>query len=230
LTFTQGCLYTTFKINAEVQMERIRQLRKVRGLSQAKLAVMADMDPATLNRLERGTGNPNLKTLERVADALGVGVADFFPKAPPRSPLEPSLLNGLEEERRRTELEEIRESYREEREGVERYLVRWERWLETGGIPEEAVREFLMAARALYPVLRGLSISEVTEISIVLRSDTADGLTDEAKAESAILPLVNRYWELGHKLTEMWNERFPEEENIVDLEAMRQEPRFRRTG
>jgi transcriptional regulator with XRE-family HTH domain len=211
-------------------MERIRQLRKVRGLSQAKLAVMADMDPATLNRLERGTGNPNLKTLERVADALGVGVADFFLKAPPRSPLEPSLLNGLEEEQRRTELEEIRESYREEREGVERYLVRWERWLETGGIPEEAVREFLMAAGALYPVLRGLSISEVTEISIVLRSDTADGLTDEAKAESAILPLVNRYWELGHKLTEVWNERFPEEENIVDLEAMRQEPRFRRTG
>ena len=80
-------------------MERIRQLRTERGLSQAKLAVMADMDPATLNRLERGTGNPNLKTLERVADALGAEVADFFPKAPRRSSLEPSLLNGLEDER-----------------------------------------------------------------------------------------------------------------------------------
>jgi transcriptional regulator with XRE-family HTH domain len=100
LIFVQGVLYTTFKLNAEVQMERIRQLRTKRGLSQAKLAVMADMDPATLNRLERGTGNPNLKTLERVADALGVEVADFFPKAPGRSSLEPSLLNGLEEERR----------------------------------------------------------------------------------------------------------------------------------
>src|SRR5215212_4823220 len=83
----------------EVCVERIRQLRKERGLSQAKLAVMADMDPATLNRLERGTGNPNLKTLERVADALGAEVADFFPKAPRRSSLEPSLLNGLEDER-----------------------------------------------------------------------------------------------------------------------------------
>lgn len=81
-------------------MDRIRQLRKERGLSQAKLAVMADMDPATLNRLERGAGNPNLKTLERVANALGVEVADFFPKAPRRSLLEPSLLNGLEDERR----------------------------------------------------------------------------------------------------------------------------------
>jgi transcriptional regulator with XRE-family HTH domain len=84
------------KINAEVQMERIRELRQQMGVSQVKLAVMADMDPATLNRLERGTGNPNLKTLERVAEALGVEVADFFPKGPRSSP-EPSLFNGDDE-------------------------------------------------------------------------------------------------------------------------------------
>jgi transcriptional regulator with XRE-family HTH domain len=99
LTSTQGLLYNPFKTNTGVQMERIRQLRTERGFSQAKLAVMADMDPATLNRLERGTGNPNLKTLERVANALGVEVADFFPKAPRRSSPEPSLFNGLEGER-----------------------------------------------------------------------------------------------------------------------------------
>lgn len=69
-------------------MERIRQLRKERELSQVKLAVMADMDPATLNRLEQGKGNPNLKTIERVADALGVEVADLLPKT--QSPLFPS--------------------------------------------------------------------------------------------------------------------------------------------
>ena len=90
-------------------MERIRQLRKERGLSQVKLAVMADMDPATLNRLERGTGNPNLKTLERVAEALGVEVADFFPKAARRSSLEPSLFyNGAEDERRSEQLKHLR--------------------------------------------------------------------------------------------------------------------------
>ena len=68
-------------------MDRIRQLRKERGLSQVKLAVMADMDPATFNRLERGTGNPNLKTLERVADVLDVGVADLLEEA--QAPLPP---------------------------------------------------------------------------------------------------------------------------------------------
>jgi transcriptional regulator with XRE-family HTH domain len=104
LTSVQGILYTSLKINAEVQMERIRQLRKDRGLSQARLAVLADMDPATLNRLERGTGNPNLKTLERVADALDVGIADLLeetsPKAQSPLPLEefaagPALLGRV---------------------------------------------------------------------------------------------------------------------------------------
>jgi transcriptional regulator with XRE-family HTH domain len=80
-------------------MERIRQLRNEKGLSQAKLAVTADMDPATLNRLEQGKGNPNLKTLERVAEALGVEVADILGKAQRRSSPEPSLFNGLEDER-----------------------------------------------------------------------------------------------------------------------------------
>jgi hypothetical protein len=45
-----------------------------------------------------------------------------------------------------------------------------------------------------------------------------------------MLPLVNRYWELSRKLTEIWSERFPEEENIVDLEAMRREFHIRRAG
>lgn len=81
-------------------MERIRQLRNDKGLSQAKLAVAAGMDPATLNRLEQGKGNPNLRTLERVANALDVEVTDLLGKAQRRSSLEPSLFNGLEDERR----------------------------------------------------------------------------------------------------------------------------------
>src|ERR687890_339542 len=73
-------------------MDRIRQLRKERGLSQAKLAVIADMDPATLNRLERGTGNPNIKTLQRVADALDVSIAGLLEDASPKAQtLRPSL-------------------------------------------------------------------------------------------------------------------------------------------
>jgi transcriptional regulator with XRE-family HTH domain len=95
-------------------MERIRQLRQEKGLSQVKLAVMADMDPATLNRLEQGKGNPNLRTLERVAEALGVEVVDLLGKArpAPRSPqgrLFNNGNNGQEEEQRRTFIERVKE-------------------------------------------------------------------------------------------------------------------------
>jgi transcriptional regulator with XRE-family HTH domain len=69
----------------EVWMQRIRELREERGLTQVRLAVDADMNPATLNRIEQGKANPNLKTLERLAGALGVEVVDLFPKV--QSPL-----------------------------------------------------------------------------------------------------------------------------------------------
>ena len=104
-------------------MERIRQLRTERGLSQAKLAVMAEMDPATLNRLEQGKGNPNLRTLERVADALGVGITELLgdeaPKA--RAPL------PFEEEQRRSPFLEAWTSYMRQR------AEAWRRELEEEG-------------------------------------------------------------------------------------------------
>lgn len=61
-------------------MDRIRELRAAKGVSQATLAVTAGMDPATLNRLEQGKANPNLKTLEKLADALEVEVPELFSK------------------------------------------------------------------------------------------------------------------------------------------------------
>jgi transcriptional regulator with XRE-family HTH domain len=62
----------------EVWMRQIRELRAERGLTQVRLAVAADMNPATLNRIEQGKANPNIKTLERLANALGVGVGDLL--------------------------------------------------------------------------------------------------------------------------------------------------------
>jgi transcriptional regulator with XRE-family HTH domain len=84
-------------------MDRIRQLRTERGLSQAKLAVMADMDPATLNRLERGTGNPSLKTLQRIADALDISVAELLEDVSPKiqAPLFRELPDSATREERR---------------------------------------------------------------------------------------------------------------------------------
>jgi transcriptional regulator with XRE-family HTH domain len=66
-------------------MDQIRRLREEKGMSQAKLAVLADMNPATLWRYETGQRSPNVDQLERLAGVLEIEVSDFFPKA--QSPL-----------------------------------------------------------------------------------------------------------------------------------------------
>lgn len=69
-------------------MQQIKEMRAQMGVTQVQLAALAGMDPATLNRIEQGKANPNLKTIERLADALEVEVGDFFPKAQPPLPLD----------------------------------------------------------------------------------------------------------------------------------------------
>ena len=59
----------------------MRRLRKQRGLTQAKLAVQAGLDPSSLSQIETGARQPNTRTLEKLARVLGVEVVDLFPKA-----------------------------------------------------------------------------------------------------------------------------------------------------
>jgi len=62
-------------------MEELRRIRGSRGWSQQKLADVSGVNKATINQIERGRRSPNIETLEKLADALGVELADFFPKA-----------------------------------------------------------------------------------------------------------------------------------------------------
>ena len=57
--------------------ERVRRAREARGWSLEKLATRAGMHRPNLHRLEAGRHLPSLETLERVADALGLGVANL---------------------------------------------------------------------------------------------------------------------------------------------------------
>jgi transcriptional regulator with XRE-family HTH domain len=69
-------------------MEELKRLRKARGLSQAKLAALADLDPSTVSQIETGARRANTRTLERLAAALGADVADLFPKGQAPLPLD----------------------------------------------------------------------------------------------------------------------------------------------
>jgi transcriptional regulator with XRE-family HTH domain len=58
----------------------IRQLRRARGYSRKKLAEVSGLDHAYITWLERGQGpdSPELGTVVRIADALGVSLPDLF--------------------------------------------------------------------------------------------------------------------------------------------------------
>ncbi len=80
-------------------MEQLKRLREERGLSQVKLAARADLNPATVNQIERGARNASPRTLRKLADALGVSLVDLiegnYPKA--RAP-QPSLEDAAQSE------------------------------------------------------------------------------------------------------------------------------------
>lgn len=56
----------------------VRGERQRRGLSQEELAELAGLDRTYISGLERGTRNPALTTQHKVADALGVPLADLL--------------------------------------------------------------------------------------------------------------------------------------------------------
>lgn len=61
-------------------MRMLKALRDKKGLSQARLAAKAEMNPVTIWRIETGQRSPTVKQLERIAAAMNMEVADFFPK------------------------------------------------------------------------------------------------------------------------------------------------------
>jgi transcriptional regulator with XRE-family HTH domain len=70
-------------------MKELTRVREERGLSQQRLANASGVNKATINQIERGRRSPNARTLEKLAEALNVEVADLFPKAQAPLPLEP---------------------------------------------------------------------------------------------------------------------------------------------
>ncbi len=58
--------------------QRLRDLRRARGISQERLAELAELHRTYVGGIERGERNVSLKNIWRLADALGTGPADLF--------------------------------------------------------------------------------------------------------------------------------------------------------
>jgi transcriptional regulator with XRE-family HTH domain len=57
---------------SEIFKARLREVRDLRGLSQADLAQRTDLQPAAVSHFETGLRKPSFENLRRLADALAV--------------------------------------------------------------------------------------------------------------------------------------------------------------
>jgi transcriptional regulator with XRE-family HTH domain len=58
--------------------DRVRELRKLKQLSQETLALACDLDRTYIGGVERGERNISLVNIYKIAEALGVGAKDLF--------------------------------------------------------------------------------------------------------------------------------------------------------
>lgn len=61
--------------------ERIREARSEAGLTQDELAEKSGLPQSHISRLESGKHSPTAKTLEKIAEALGISMSRFDPSA-----------------------------------------------------------------------------------------------------------------------------------------------------
>lgn len=59
-------------------MDKVREIRKARGLSQVELAEKAGVNQATISKVERGNMNVTLENITAIATALGVEPVQLF--------------------------------------------------------------------------------------------------------------------------------------------------------
>lgn len=57
---------------------RVQEIREGNGLSIRQLARQADLADETVSKIEAGTANPTMRTLEKIAEVLGCRVGDFM--------------------------------------------------------------------------------------------------------------------------------------------------------
>lgn len=62
--------------------ERLRNIRKIKNISQYRMAELMDCDCSAIGRIESGKNYPLMATLYKYSEAVGVPVSDILAEAP----------------------------------------------------------------------------------------------------------------------------------------------------
>jgi transcriptional regulator with XRE-family HTH domain len=91
--------------------ERIKNIRKAKGLSQKEVITTIGMGSAQYSRIENGKTDPSVTTLEKIATALGVTLSELFAENDPLKEVNSTdrtliekvqMIEKLEEEEKKT--------------------------------------------------------------------------------------------------------------------------------
>ena len=58
--------------------KKVREIRKDRGISQEKLAELAELDRTYVSEIENGKRNVSIETMYKIGEALKIPVFKFF--------------------------------------------------------------------------------------------------------------------------------------------------------
>lgn len=62
--------------------ERLTRWREDKGMTKSALAAAADTTPQAVDRIESGDSAPSLQMLERLVEAMGIKMAEFYGRVP----------------------------------------------------------------------------------------------------------------------------------------------------
>jgi transcriptional regulator with XRE-family HTH domain len=69
------------QLKQEAVGAHIRQLRSDRGMSVRELAKQTDFSPSFISQVENGLASPSISSMQKIAEALGVTLGEFFAAA-----------------------------------------------------------------------------------------------------------------------------------------------------
>jgi transcriptional regulator with XRE-family HTH domain len=171
-------------------MKEVRRIREERGLSQARLSELSGVDPAGVSLIETGRRSPGVDTLQKLADALGVEVADFFPRSQPdlftgtTPPLDFVYMVRANPEQRRRALEAGTDAEkREYRQAIDRQIDSLAKWQAGEGGRVEQHQAALVKQVEFYEELRN-EIDPFDGLQPLSDPDTQVGLGAEASLAS----------------------------------------------
>jgi transcriptional regulator with XRE-family HTH domain len=192
-------------------------LREQAGLTQQQEAKMAGVSPTTISGIESGKiTRPHLKTLLKIARALGADVGELREPGKaevPPSPTQPAL-NGFEEERRedrrtagaRDAIEfaqrftRLYENLNAFRDRMDEYRETWEKRLAAGDFDEAAFKEAGRAIRAFWPAVVTAVEAEMAEMNRIGMQP------EEIEEHSILLPAMNRFQVLSDRVNSIYRE------------------------